>query len=227
VLQALLAPASTAEGYYRQLLKTARAAGLEDSQVLLGLLWHAPLGNSHHHPRRAEYLLGLVKQALVDAEAEEVSGPPPARGEGWQGGVSEDLAISRQSGRESSPAKPGSGEFTLPAAGMPTPRKESPAGQCTPDSRAGRPGWRESQEALNEMWRFSHDNLIVERCRYEAMIYELGKLGALNDFFKREHRQNKALREKLESQWTKELDYLRQLAAKKTKKGWYRSWRQE
>jgi len=67
----------------------------------------------------------------------------------------------------------------------------------------------------------------VERRRYEAMIYELGKLGALQDFFKREHRQNKALRDKLESQWTKELEYLRQLVAKKTKKGWYRSWRQE
>lgn len=188
---------------------------------MLGLLWHAPLGNSHHHPKRAEYLMSLVKQALVDVEGEEFSRPPPAKGEGRQAKAPEDLAICPHSGRESRPATAGFGEYTPPRAGMPAPRRESSTGQSTPDSRAGCPGWSESHEALSEVWGFSLDNLIVERHRYEAMIYELGKLGALSDFFKREHRQNKVLREKLESQWTKELDYLRHLVAKKTKKGWY------
>jgi hypothetical protein len=55
----------------------------------------------------------------------------------------------------------------------------------------------------------------------------LGKLGALHDFFKREHRQNKRLKDKLESEWVKELEYLRHLVTQKNKKGWYRLWRQE
>jgi len=100
-------------------------------------------------------------------------------------------------------------------------------GQPTSGIGLSQPAWAEVYEALSEVCRFSHENLVVERRRYEAMIYELGKLGALHDYFKRENRQNKALRTKLESQWTKELDYLRQLVGKKTKKGWYRSWQQD
>ena len=45
VLQALLAPAPTPGEYYEALVSAARDAGLMDSQVLLGLLWHAPLGD--------------------------------------------------------------------------------------------------------------------------------------------------------------------------------------
>jgi hypothetical protein len=223
VLQALLAPAATSEGYYQHLLRTAKAADLEDPQMLLGLLWHAPLGNSHHHPRRAEYLMGLVKQTLAGIETGEL---PKLDGE-WGPSTPGERAICPDSQQQSPPPPPSLGEFTPPVPGMPAERPEPSEALSPRNVRTGNPGWNEIQEAWSEMWRFSHENLVVERRRYEAMIYELGKLGALNDYFKREHRQNKVLKEKLETQWTKELDHLRQLVAKKTKKGWYRSWRQE
>jgi len=236
VLQALLAPASSSERYYQHLLKTAQGVGLDDPQVLLGLLWYAPLGNSHSHPQRAEYLTALVKRALAGVE----------EGPGWElePDSREATTLARSEGpshrgREadsplpewsplSSPAAPHFGGFAPPPASpLATERLEPVVGKPTNGRGLSQPAWAEVYEALSEMCRFSHENLVVERRRYEAMIYELGKLGALHDYFKRENRQNKALRNKLESQWTKELDYLRQLVGKKTKKGWYRSWQQD
>jgi hypothetical protein len=230
VLQALLEPAPSAERYYQHLLKTAKAADLEDPQVLFGLLWHAPLGNSHNHPQRAEYLEGLMKQTLAGIDEilpwepegapsgrPEQSSPPmgPAENAGCSPGhrpaVSEDLSFEF--------------DFSFPEAAS---EKKEPAAPKPANGQGTRqPEWQDIYEAWSQMCRFSHENLVVERRRYETMIYELGKLGALSDFFKRECRQNKALRNKLESQWTKELDHLRQLVGQKTKKGWYRSWRQE
>lgn len=227
VLQALLSPAASPEGYYQHLLRTAISKGLEDSQVLLGLLWHAPLGNSQHHPQREDFLLGLVKRALLDFEGKEAWGPGPAQGAEGQTMARDEMVASSYPRPEYASEQSGFDGFVPPAAGVPAERPDSAAGQVTRDGRSGARGWGEPHETWSDMLRFSHDNLIVERRRYEAMIYELGKLGALSDFFKKEHRQNRALREKLESQWTKELDYLRQLVAKKSKKGWYRSWRQE
>jgi hypothetical protein len=224
VLQALLAPAATSEGYYQYLLRAAAASGIEDAQVLLGLLWHAPLGNSHNHPQRAEYLMGLVKQTLAGVETAEAWEPPTVEGREESGLMPEGLPARPESRGKNFLDAPQFERFAPPATGMPTERSE---GQPAPGTRAGRPGRGELHEAWSEMWRFSQENLIVERHRYEAMIYELGKLGALHDFFKGEHRQNKRLKDKLESQWIKELEYLRQLVAPKNKKGWYRSWRQE
>jgi hypothetical protein len=171
--------------------------------------------------------MGLVKQTLAGIEAGEPWEAPLAQGGERRAMTPGDMAICPHRRQENASGTPDFDRFAPPAAGMPAERPEPVGGQLTQDSKAGHPGWGEPREVWSELWRFSHDNLIVERRRYEAMIYELGKLGALNDYFKREHRQNKALKDKLESQWTKELDYLRQLVAKKTKKGWYRSWRQE
>ena len=66
ILQALLAPAADAAEYYLQLLHTALNAGLTDSQVLLGLLWHAPLGDARSRPRGRQEL-----QTLIDATQKE------------------------------------------------------------------------------------------------------------------------------------------------------------
>jgi len=204
VLQALLAPAATPEAYYRTLLAEARAAGLEDQALLLGLLWHAPLGDARDPWDKAAYLEELVKRCLSGGEppAAAPSSPPEAPGEA-----------------------PGAHLPTAPAATTPACAAVGPAGgnghpRGEPEGLTP-PTWQ-------EILRLSQENLLVERRRYEAMIYELGKLGALQEFFRRENRQNKVLRDKLESQWTAELEYLRQqLTAKKPKKGWYRSWWQE
>lgn len=235
VLQALLEPAPTSESYYLHLLQTAKAVGLENPQVLFGLLWHAPLGNSHSHPHRTEYLSALVKRTLAGVEESLPWQPEPALNAGAaaapcdqpsDGGGPPDGAWPQDNLPGLSPPRHSAEGSPLAAASRE--RMESP-GLGKPANGRGvvQPGWHDIYEAWTEMCRFSHENLVVERRRYEAMIYELGKLGALSDIFKRENQQNKALREKLESQWTKELDYLRQLVGQKTKKGWYRSWRQE
>jgi hypothetical protein len=235
VLQALLAPAPTSESYYQNLLKTAQLAGLEEPQFLLGLLWHAPLGNSHNHPQRAEYLMALVKRVLVETADPPLWEPAPICG---AGPVMTSPEAPRAPAQEGAGAYPEAlpkgctaelqfGSYSPAAASMPAERFETAPGKPANGKDALRPGWGDLSEAWSEMCRFTQENLVVERRRYEAMIYELGKLGALNDIFKREYRQNKGLRDKLEFQWTKEIDYLRELVAKKTKKGWYRSWRQE
>ncbi len=210
ILQALLAPAVSFEAYYRTLLSEARAVGLEDPAVLLGLLWHAPLGDSRESWEKAAHLEELVKQALSGVQP-LTGGFAPAR---------EAEARAPATGDPEAPV-PTAPEATPPAAGMAPPppggnghSRPEPAGPAPPS-------WQ-------EILRLTQENLLVERRRYEAMIYELGKLGALQEIFRRENRQNKALRDKLESQWTAELEYLRQqLTAKKPKKGWYRSWWQE
>lgn len=74
-----------------------------------------------------------------------------------------------------------------------------------------------------ELFRLGRDHLIVERRRYEAMIYELGKLGAWQEFLRQQQRDNRQLREKIEAQWARELEYFRQLSFKGDKRGW-RKW---
>jgi hypothetical protein len=60
VLQALLAPEATAEAYYQGVAHTAWAAGLRDPRLLLGLLYHAPLGDVSRCPERWDFLQHLV-----------------------------------------------------------------------------------------------------------------------------------------------------------------------
>jgi hypothetical protein len=75
------------------------------------------------------------------------------------------------------------------------------------------------EEELGESWqefvKSSQGNLIVERSRYESMIYELGKLKSWQEICKQERRENKSLNLKLEAQLVRELDYLRNLLKRK------------
>jgi len=231
VLQALLAPAATAEIYYQELLAAAQAAGLKDPHLLFGLLWHAPLGNSRNHPRRAEYLRGLVDQALAgspggrDREAKPTAAAAAAAPSGGNSGARSSPALcpSEFSGpdafQQDTPFFSRPSEEIEEIEEIYEPRKDRPN-----NGRETVPGMAEIYAAWKELCRFSQESLIVERRRYEAMIYELGKLGALTDIFKREQRQHRMLRTKLESQWLKELEDLRRSVADKTKKGWHRWW---
>lgn len=222
VLKALLAPAASSESYYRQLLKAAKSAGLQDPQTLLGLLWHAPFGNSSGRPRRPEDLLSLISQGM-DGDLGQDEEPEP------------EASRRQSSGRCAGAEARENGLPDFSGAGF-SPKGDSPdapSGLVTEGLRPGNgrrtssPAGTQAYEAWEEACLFPQESLIVERRRYEAMIYELGKLGALNDFYRREHRQHKALRDKLETQWMKELEYLRQLVAKKTKRGWYLPWHKE
>ena len=63
VLKALLGPPLTMEQYYREILQAALAAGLNDRQLLLGLLWHAPNGDARTNRERWKQLQGLLAVA--------------------------------------------------------------------------------------------------------------------------------------------------------------------
>lgn len=232
VLQALLAPAPTPAEYYEALVAAARDAGLVDSQTLLGLLWHAPLGDGGHLSQRWEYFQGLVRQIELKEQEHPLAEPsdpftdsaPPYQERGQ---------AARASAKTSS-SGPTPGERP-PVAGFPSPPSRAPtppagARVSRSDSRRtngnGRGPLPEDEEYFDswaDIFRFSRENLVVDRRRYEAMIYELGKLGAWQEFFKKQHRENKGLRDKIESQWNRELEFFRQLASKNDKKGW-RKW---
>jgi len=231
VLQALLAPAARPEDYYQSLVAAARDAGLADPQVLLGLLWHAPLGESGHLPQRWEYFQRLV-QGDGEGEGENhlpeaqprTKGLSPPRGAQEIAPAQNTEPASQETHRD----QPPEAGFPSPAAGSAPPapgtqmrREEGRRGKG--NGRVRLPGDEEYFDSWAELFRLSQDNLVVDRRRYEAMIYELGKLGAWQEFFKGQKRENRNLREKIESQWSKELEFFRQLSSKNDKKGW-RKW---
>jgi len=82
VLKALLAPSPSPEEYYQGLLHAALTVGLVDGPVLLGLLWHAPLGDARTRPERWKYLqelvAGVTNGLRVPALPQEFSGSGPA-----------------------------------------------------------------------------------------------------------------------------------------------------
>ncbi|OGP71699.1 MAG: hypothetical protein A2Y80_09135 [Deltaproteobacteria bacterium RBG_13_58_19] len=216
VFQALLAPAASPESYYQNLLEVAGAAGLEDPQVLLGLLWHAPLGDARNNPQRWQSLKNLVRLASGRAPASDPSQAPEGSS----------LSPGADTGE-----RPDDLEFPDPFASLPHDLSSDWPGPETEPQRRRAAGRQLPPEAASEPWtapvRLPQDSLLVDRHRYEAMIYELGKLGAWQEIYAHEHQENKALKKKVDANLTKELNLLRQLSSPKDKKGWYRRWRKD
>jgi hypothetical protein len=231
VLQALVAPAAKPEDYYRTLVAAAREAGLEDTHLIMGLLWHAPMGDGGHQPQRWEYFQRLIRgdddedqeRHLPQVQRPRMPRVPPPSG------MMKAAARARQ---EDPPPNNGHG---LPEAGLPGVPPAAPAptagtrlrrqedGRTKGNGGARQPEGDEYFDSWSDLFRLGRDNLVVERRRYEAMIYELGKLGAWQEFFKGQQRETKNLREKIEAQWNRELEFFRQLNSKNDKKGW-RKW---
>jgi hypothetical protein len=63
LLQALFASYPSMPEYYQGILAAAAAVGINAPEVLLSLLWHAPLGNAGQHSEKWEYLQKLVAPA--------------------------------------------------------------------------------------------------------------------------------------------------------------------
>jgi hypothetical protein len=61
----------------------------------------------------------------------------------------------------------------------------------------------------------------VNRKQYEAMIYELGRLNALQKFNNQVSREAKLLKAKIDAQRQEEINHLRQLAVQKKPKKWW------
>ena len=232
VLQALVAPAARPEEYYQALVAAAREVGLEDPQLILGLLWHAPMGDNGHLPQRLEYFQRLV----LGDDDEEQEKHLPQRRQPRTGIIppQPDTVSASKSPNGTSGNGVTNGEAP-PKPGFPSPSPVTPVLAAGSQLRreavrrtegnggARRPEGGEYFDSWAELFRLGRDNLVVDRRRYEAMIYELGKLGAWQEFFKGQQREAKNLREKIEAQWSRELEFFRQLSSKNDKKGW-RKW---
>jgi hypothetical protein len=75
LLKALFATTPSMEDYYHDLLRTAGRVGIKAPEVLLALLWHAPLGDARQHPARWDYLQKLVAAAQNQPEMLSVGEP--------------------------------------------------------------------------------------------------------------------------------------------------------
>ncbi|MGQ9687468.1 MAG: bifunctional DNA primase/polymerase [Desulfobaccales bacterium] len=222
VLQALLAPAATPEEYYQSLVAAARKVGLLDPQVLLGILWHAPLGDGSRSPERWKYFQRLVGAwDRQEWQALPQDSWPTGTGVSADGGL-DDLRDSETAAGEAPVGQWPPGGYPTVPAGAPTRSQGRGLKTSAPPGspNRSRPSEEDYFDSWAEFFRLGRDTLLVDRRRYEAMIYELGKLGAWQDFLKGQHRENRQLREKIEAQWNRELEYFRQLSTKNGKKGW-------
>ena len=68
---------------------------------------------------------------------------------------------------------------------------------------------------------FPQGEIPVSRKQYEAMIYELGRLGALQKYNSRTVREANSLKAKIEAQRQEEINHLRQLVREKKPKKWW------
>ncbi len=224
ILQALLAPAATSREYYQNLLQSALSAGISDQPTLVAILWHAPRGEARQHPHGLQQIKELVAHGL---------GPPTD--EIWSRmsllltELSQTLAaIKPPAGDRGQPGHPPQPSRPRPPESVPSPQndpwdrslpRKTPAPPTTPGTR---PAFGDGAGQHSHAGSPATEAIVVNRDRYESMIYELGKLGAWHEIQKRYHRENTDLRKKFESQRQQEIDRLRQLLTEKDKKGWWR-----
>ena len=285
ILKALLAPAATCQEYYQRLLEAALKAGLGDSPILLGLLWHAPLGEARRRPGGLEFLQGLVQAApaiQVREETRRVAGLTrdlqagadllreglSRLGEGYapEAGAAAATAPGAASGKTSKAA--GSEMQTQPGPLPPEPKAGPPppaaprargltqTGALSPGVSSGSPARSGSStrglfpgetgmslearpprempgapapsrepgtaSAQPQFYWIPGDSLLVERRRYESMLYQLGRLEALHELERRCLRENKALKDKMDLERREELANLRRLVTQKKEKGWWK-----
>lgn len=224
VFQALLAPATGEKEYYLQVLQAALEAGISDMEILLGLLWHAPLGQARNRPQGHLELQDLIDAALNPPEALPEA-PPEAMMLERLTTLMEELkstfaALSPKQEQHMGPLQSSNVPVAAPNGGRAL-EKNGAAARMMPQGpeRPSSLNFNGQPEAL--FW-MSPENILVQRERYEAMLYELGKLGAWHEIQKVYKRENKTLKEKLESQQQKEILHLRSLCSQKKDKGWWR-----
>jgi hypothetical protein len=216
VLQALMSPASSPESYYQHLLEAALVGGLKEPQLLLGLLWHAPLGDIRERPQGWQYLQQLLTRGGLTGE---FNGGGPNGDGAHQASAAQaqlrDLAEEPrrivESRHGSQPAEGDNGNRQTATASAWRGKEHQPNNQPPRGFTQG--NW-EFGASWQELFRAFQENLVVERHRYEAMIYELGKLQVWQEICQQERRENQKLHRKLEAQVARELDYLRNLLKK-------------
>jgi hypothetical protein len=221
VLQALVKPAPSPEIYYQRLLASAQAIGLREPHLLLGLLWHAPLGDAREHPQGWKHLKQLLNQGVLPGKVQSgclqsdepglsLAPEKQIRAIADEPGCGVDFCDSLPSVEGDYCSQDSSGHVARP---FDSPDDEQPRKSRKP--RDQHHGEEESGDSWQEFVKSSQGNLIVERRRYEAMIYELGRLKSWQEIYKQERRENKSLNLKLEAQLAREVDYLRNLVKRK------------
>jgi hypothetical protein len=231
LMQTLLTPATKGEDYYRTLLQEARTAGLQDQRLLLGLLWHAPLGEARHEPNRLQWL----KDFLKDKDSDEI--PDPSQIQKQFADLLKELSrtvADLNKERENSlkdrfktplASPPGPDNYSLENKSC-LPRKFCPTpehGQEVRPHMSSLPGapTDKSSRLFIQSSMYPQGDIPVDRKQYEAMIYELGRLEALQKFNNRSVREGNSLKAKIEAQRQEEIDHLRQLVRGKKNKKWW------
>jgi hypothetical protein len=232
LMQTLLTPASDSEEYYRNLVAEAQAAGLRDQRLLLGLLWHAPLGKARHESQSLEWFKNLIK------EREDDSGIPDASQIQKQladlvkelsrtlAGINkerEDSLKDTFKNPYSTPPQPD--QFNLKKKSWPILPQILTMEREPEDSHLVRPQRGTTAEkpatGLIQPSIYTPGEIPVDRKKYEAMIYELGRLGGLQKVNDRTVREANSLKEKVEAQRQDEINHLRQLVREKKDKKWW------
>jgi hypothetical protein len=173
MLKALLVPPASQSEYYQGIVKAAVGVDLKDPGLLLGLLWHAPLGEARHDPDKWDYFQELVAQALGRQEGgASVPGPPAM------------------------PKKKSRPDKTAPVSDPNTPAIQPSIDLMglLPCPAPTNPGLQDHEEASTPRFDQSisgqffqllaglGEKVIMESCRYEAMLAGLqGQSGEIDN----------------------------------------------
>jgi hypothetical protein len=169
LLQALLVPPASQEEYYQGIVKIALGLDLKDPELLLGLLWHAPLGESRHDPDKWDYFHELVTRALGRQEGGDSTSMLPALpNEKTMPGTANTASPAIQ------PSLEVMGMFSGPASSDPE----------LPDLEGAAPP-RFEQSISGQFFQLLAglgEKVIMESCRYEAMLAGLqGQAGEIDN----------------------------------------------
>ena len=205
LMQTLLTPVTGSEDYYRTLLQEARATGLQDQRLLLGLLWHAPLGKARHEPNRLPWL----KDLLNDKNSEEI--PDPSQTQKQLADLIKelsrtvaDLTKERESTLKDTLKTPPAftlrpDNFSLDNKSWPTLPKNFTPEHLQETNPLSAPSGATTEKAsmfFIHPSSYPQSEIPVNRKQYEAMIYELGRLGALQKFNNRFVREANSFKSK-------------------------------
>jgi hypothetical protein len=190
VLRALLAPVASQGEYYQAVLDAALAVGLKSHEVLMGLLWHSPHGDAKDRPEGLAYLQEMVSRSRQ------------VRANG----------SNQRSFREELEARMHIDQIEVVSL-VPSPGDYRPQVFLEPlppiGPGAGSSSWPElrkpEEAALRKTYPIDDDNcqvfaedppppgetVLLERNRYEGLLYELGKLSNTVDELKRRAAERK------------------------------------
>ncbi len=225
-MQTLLTPATDSESYYQSLLNEARSAGLVDQGLLLGLLWHAPLGTARHEPNSLEWFKDLIKENDKD----EILDPRQMQNQltGLIKELSKTLTeikerenLPKENFKNSYSCPPQTDHFkgenkSRPILSQHIDPEQTPPPSLSPDAKIER-----TLESFIKPSILPPAETQVKPKQNEAMIDELGRSGAGQKYTDRIVREGDCLKAKIEAQRQEEINQLRQLAREQKNRKWW------